>query len=182
MKPLKFSIKSLLFIAMALALGQAAQARDTEVSVGYGAIPAMAHVKAYRGGWNDITPWGSFSFTIDHRFAERLWIGLDYTVSSASSDHVSPLGNGDVTWHALMVNARMEWLRRGRLTAYSHAGIGVIINYFSPSWRDSYNSTRFAFQASPIGVQWDVVPAVGVFAEAGYGIQGIVKAGVRVGF
>lgn len=175
--------KTLLSAACMLALASiSANARDTEVSVSYGAVPAMAHIDAYNAGWNDITPWGSASFTIDHRFASPLWLGLSYTFSSASGDHVSARGAGDITWHGLMVNARYEWARRGPVTLYSHAAVGVLVTYYSPSWRDSYNTNRFAFQANPIGAQVDPIPSVGIFAEAGYGIQGIIKAGIRVGF
>lgn len=158
------------------------QARDTEISVGYGAESAMEHIPAYSNHWNGMNhSWGTFSFTIDHRFAPKLWIGMGYTISSASADNVWHGYGGDVTWHGLLVNTRYEWLSRGSLTLYSHLGIGVLIAYMSPQWEPGYNSTRIAFQASPIGAQYDVTPHLGLFAEAGYGIQGVVKVGVRVG-
>ncbi len=109
-------------------------------------------------------------------------MGLSYTLSSADTDRANAHGGGDITWHGLMMNARYEWLDRGKWRLYSHAGAGVLITYYSPGWIDSYNTTRFAFQASPIGVEFDPTPSFGVFAEAGYGISGVVQAGIRIGF
>lgn len=154
--------------------------RATEISVSYGAVPAMGHIDSYNGGWNNVKPWGSVSFTVDHRFGP-VWVGMSYTYSSASGDHVVRQGDGDLTWHGLMVNARYEWLRRRNVRFYSHVGVGCLITYFSPSWEDSYNRTRAAFQAMPLGVQYDFCRNAGLFAEVGYGIQGIAKFGVRVG-
>ena len=176
-------MKKLIFAALIAAISSfGTEARDTEISVGYGAESAMEHIPAYSNHWHGMNhSWGTFSFTIDHRFADRLWIGMGYTISSASADNVMQGRGGDVTWHGLLVNTRYEWLRRKNLTLYSHAGIGVLIAYMSPEWEPGYNITRFGFQASPIGVQWDLSRHAGLFAEAGYGRQGVVKVGVRVG-
>lgn len=181
-------MKSYSLIAIGLAMLAAvaapsgASARDTEISVGYGAESAMEHIPAYSNHWNGMNhSWGTFSFTIDHRFAPKLWIGMGYTISSSSADNAWQQYGGDVTWHGLLVNARYEWYSRGGLTLYSHLGVGVLIAYMSPQWEPGYNSTRFGFQVSPVGVQYDVTPHLGLFAEAGYGIQGVAKVGVRLG-
>ena len=167
---------------MALCIG-ALSARDTEVSASYGAEAAMEHMPVYSDHWHGMNhAWGTFSFTIDHRFAQRLWVGLSYTLSTARTDHARMDRGGNVTWHGLLVNARYEWYTRKSLTLYSHAGIGVLVSYMNPGWEPAYNQTHLGFQASPIGAQWDVSRHVGLFAEAGYGIQGIVKVGVRVGW
>lgn len=166
-----------------IAITLVAAARDTEVSVSYGAAPAMGQIAEYHDHWHGIgTSWGSVNATIDHRFADRLWCGLSYTYSCADSDHASGNRYGEVTWHGLMANARYEWLTRNRWRLYSHAGVGALVEYYSPSWEDSYNRTHIAFQVSPIGIEADITPNFGVFAEAGYGVQGIAKAGVRIGF
>lgn len=176
-------MKKILFIIMCAMLGVAsATARDTEVSVSYGAMPAMKSLGVYHNHWNDMDCWGAVNATIDHRFAPGLWIGLNYTYSSADSDTALDGRYGKVTWHGLMVNVRYHWLSRGPLTLYSHVGIGALVEYYSPSWEDSYNRTNMAFQVSPLGLQIDFLPNAGVFAEAGYGVQGIIKAGLRIGF
>lgn len=175
-------MKKLLILLLCAASGiVAVSARDTEVSVSYGVEPAMGHLGVYRNDWSGMNCWGAINATIDHRFAPNLWIGLSYTYSSADSDHASKDRYGEVTWHGLMANVRYEWYARGGLLLYSHVGVGALVEYFSPSWEDSYNRTNMAFQVSPIGVQYDFGKHVGVFAEAGYGVQGVVKAGVRIG-
>lgn len=184
------SIKSFilpLFVAAATLTGTAqtsTENRTTEVSVSYGALPAMSQIPYYHDRWDGLgQTWGTVNFTIDHRFTPALWLGMSYTYSSDSSKQLNPHGkSGDIAWHGLMVNARYEWMQRGALTLYSHAGVGVLISYYSPDNRDSWNRTGCAFQINPIGVQWDFAHAAGVFAEAGYGVQGIAKVGVRVGF
>lgn len=164
-----------------MAAGQIA-ARDTEVSVSYGAMPAMSSLGAYHNHWDGLDYWGAVNATIDHKFGPGVWIGLSYTYSSADSNHAWDGRYGQVTWHGLMVNVRYEWFTRGPLTLYSHVGVGALVEYYSPSWEDSYNRTNMAFQVSPVGLQADLTRNIGVFAEAGYGVQGIIKAGVRIGF
>lgn len=156
--------------------------RSTEVSFSYGAMPAMKNIAAYNDHWHNLSCWGSVNATIDHSFAPGLWIGLGYTYSSASSDTASRGRYGKVVWHGLMANVRYEWFHRGPVILYSHAGVGALVQYYSPSWQDSYNRTALAFQASPLGMQLDFSRHAGAFAEVGYGVQGIIKAGIRVGF
>lgn len=172
---------ALLIIAVVAGISSA-MARDTEVSVSYGAMPAMHNLGAYRNHWQDLDGWGSVNATIDHKFAPNLWIGLSYTYSSADSNTAWDGRYGKVTWHGLMANLRYEWYHRSLLTLYSHVGIGALVEYYSPSWEDSYNRTNMAFQVSPVGAQIDFIPQAGIFAEAGYGVQGIIKVGLRIGF
>ena len=177
MKKLLLSI-----VLLAMAGTASVSARDTEVSVGYGAMPAMTSLPVYHNHWHNLDNWGAMNFTIDHKFAPNLWMGLSYTYSSSDSDTALDGRYGKVTWHGLMANLRYEWLHRGPVTLYSHVGIGALVEYYSPSWEDSYNHTNMAFQVSPIGFQADVCRNAGLFVEAGYGVQGIIKAGVRIGF
>ncbi|MCH5347322.1 MAG: outer membrane beta-barrel protein [Muribaculaceae bacterium] len=183
----KILILAALFTA---AVATHAAPRGTEIGVSYGAFPAMQSIGAYNGNWDGINPWGAVNITIDHTFAPRLKLGLSYTLSSASTANATTLtpagrataAGGDITWHALMVNARYDWLSRPRWRMYSTAAAGVLVSYYSPGWRDSYNNTRLGFQVSPVGFEVDLAPAVGLFAEAGYGVQGILQAGLRIGF
>lgn len=157
--------------------------RTTEVSVSYGAVPAMYHIKAMADHWDGLQDkWGTVSVTIDHKFADRLWAGLSYTFSTASAEHATAKRPGDLTWHALMLNGRYEWYKNGALTLYSHAAIGVLVIYCSPEVRESYNVEHMAFQASPICVQYDLGAHAAIFAEGGYGSEGVVNAGLRIGF
>lgn len=174
--------KLLLIILIVFSSTCAASARDTEISLGYGALPAMKSLGVYHGHWKGIDTWGAFNASIDHRFAPSLWVGLNYTYSSGQSHHAVDNRYGEVTWHGLMVNARYEWLTSGRWTLFSHVGVGVLVEYYSPSWEESWNRTNMAFQLSPIGAQYELMKHAALFAEAGFGVQGIIKAGVRIGF
>lgn len=170
-------------VILAAACMTVAQARDTEVSVSYGVAPAMCHIPSMHNHWNGMdSNWGTVNFTIDHRFLSPLWVGMSYTFSTADSDEALHDRYGKATYHGLMVNARYEWLSRPNLRLYSHAGVGVLVEYYSPSWEPSYNRNQFAFQVNPIGIEAEVCRNVGVFAELGYGIQGVGKAGIRIGF
>lgn len=181
-KLIKYMKKIALLLIFAMGAAFSSLARDTELSVSYGASPAMNHLGAYRNDWNGLDGWGALNLTIDHRFAPALWIGLNYTYSSADSDHAWDGRYGKVVWHGVMVNVRYEWYQRAGLKLYSHVGIGALVEYYCPSWKPDYNHTNMAFQLSPVGVEYDVIPAVGLFAEAGYGCQGVAKVGIRVGF
>ncbi|MCM1348575.1 MAG: porin family protein [Firmicutes bacterium] len=177
-------MKRIILCAVMAMIGAAAlQARETEVSVSYGGLPAMSHISAYHNNWHGMGDcWGTVNATIDHKFGPRVWCGLSYTYSTADSYHAWDGRYGKVTWHGLMANVRYEWLERGSWRLYSHAGLGALVEYYSPSWEDSFNHTHMAFQVSPIGIEADLGRYVGVFAEVGYGIQGIGKVGLRIGF
>lgn len=157
-------------------------ARDTDISISYGAIPSMNNLGVYRNHWNDINSWGALNIGFDHQFAPNLHIGLTYTYSSASSNNAYQSRYGKITWHGILASLRYSWLQRGIVKLYSHVGIGALVEYYSPSWIDSYNRTNMAFQVSPIGAEINLAPWASVFAEAGYGVQGIIQAGLRVGF
>lgn len=172
-----------LSIILLLATSMAVSARDTEVSVSYGASPAMSHIPVFHNHWDGMSNcWGAVNATIDHRFADKLWCGLSYTYSSADSDHAWDGRYGKVTWHGLMFNIRYEWKTMPGWRLYSHIGVGALVEYYTPSWEDSFNHTNMAFQVSPIGIEADLTKNIGVFAELGYGMQGVGKAGIRIGF
>lgn len=176
-------MKKLLLLLAIFSLSTATiSARDTEVSVSYGAMPAMQSLPIYHNHWHSLDNWGAINASIDHKFAPDLWLGLSYTYSSSSSSHARDDRYGKVTYHGLMANLRYHWFNRGPVSLYSHVGIGALVQYYSPSWEDSYNHTNMAFQVSPVGIQLDAAPNIGAFAEAGYGTQGIIKVGLRIGF
>lgn len=169
-------------VASAAALTATAHADDTQVSISYGALPAMRFLSQYDDHWTNMNPWGDVVLSIDHRFAPRLRCGMSYTISSASSDNANRLRQGSIVWHSLLAHARYDYFAKGRLSVFGAAGVGVLIAYMQPSWEDNYNRTYFAFQFSPVGVGYTVLSNFELFAEAGFGVQGIVRGGVRVDF
>ena len=89
-------------VIAATALSSAAQdrplSRDTEISVSYGALPCMSQIPYYYNNWEGLgQTWGTVNFTIDHRFADAMWIGMSYTYSGDSSNRIDAAGHsGDV--------------------------------------------------------------------------------------
>ncbi len=155
---------------------------STELGVSYGGLPAMRWLEGYSGHWQGINPWGVVAISIDHRFAPRIWAGMSYTISSASSGNASDGREGSVVWHSLMVHGRYTYGWSGRWSFYGGGGLGVIISYMQPSWAPTYNRTHFAFQATPVAAQFRILDNFDVFAEAGFGVQGILRGGLRVDF
>lgn len=157
--------------------------RSTHVSVSYGAAPAMYNIDAFANHWTDLYDrWGTATLSIEHKFADNLWAGLSYTFANASARHAASNAPGNLTWHSLMLNGSYFWASAGRWNFYSHAGIGVLVIYCSPSVADSYNIEHMAFQVSPVGVEYTLGPHAALFAEAGYGVEGIANVGFRIGF
>ena len=72
-------------------------------------------------------------------------------------------------------------MRSNIFTLYGHLGLGVIVSYMQPYGGDSYNCTYFGMQISPIGVRADVSRNVALYGELGYGVQGLLQVGVRIG-
>lgn len=169
-------------VASLLAWPLAATADNTEVSISYGVLPAVRYLSDYHDHWANMNPWGDVVLSIDHSFAPKLWCGLSYTISSASSAKANLLRQGSIVWHSLLFHSRYHYVERGPWAFYGAAGVGVLIAYMQPGWKKPYNRTFFAFQLSPVGVGYRLLSNFELFAEAGFGVQGIVKGGVRVEF
>lgn len=157
-------------------------AAETRISVSYGAAPAMNYIASYHNHRDFKGTWGTVNAEVDHAITSRFLIGLSYTFSSSPGLKGNPADDISATWHSLLVNARFRYVTTGPLTVYGRAGIGVLIDYYTPSWADSYNCTSFAFQVSPICIDWNFTPRLAAFVEAGFGVQGVAQAGIRFGF
>lgn len=169
--------------AVAAGVFMAEAGRTYELSVSYGVEPVQNFMATYRDHYGLSNAWGSVNIELARSldFAP-LKVGVDYSISSSPGLKDKSSGTDvSAVWHSLTANLRYTYYKRGRFEAYAHAALGVEIGYFTPSWRDSYNNTRFAWQASPIGLQYDFSRFAGAFVEAGMGTQGLVQVGVRVG-
>lgn len=166
-------------------LAPAARAQRTyELSVAYGLQPVQNYMATYRDHYDLKNAWGSVNLQLSRRLDfVPLIVGVGYSISSSPGLKNTGDGNSDVSavWHTLTANVRYSYYTRGRFSVFAHAALGVQIGYLSPPWRDSYNITRFAWQASPIGVQYDFSRWFAGYIEAGMGTQGIIQIGVRAG-
>lgn len=160
----------------------AAGGKTTELSVGYGGLPAMRFIPLYYNRWENINPWGAVTIALEHQFGNRWFFGFHYTISSASSASVSEGRKGAIFWHSMMAVGRYQWYERGRLSLYSALGAGTLSTFMDCDWADNYGRTVMAFQATPIGLTYILLDNVDLFSEAGYGVEGILKLGFRVDF
>ncbi|MDE6109833.1 MAG: hypothetical protein K2F72_06070, partial [Muribaculaceae bacterium] len=121
---------------------------------------------------------GAITAGVNYRLTDKLWVGPSYSFSSTGTKgHPS----SSIAYHVLLANGRYDYFRNGIFTLYGHLGVGVIMSYLQPWGGDSYNCSYFGVQVSPIGAIAQVSRHVSLYGEVGYGAQGMLQVGVRVG-
>lgn len=166
-----------LFLALAAAVGvaAAASASSPEIQIGYGGYTQMDATDMHNGGAIN-NAWGALNVGINFRIAPKVWVGPSYTFSSSSFK-----GNGpNIYYHVFMLNLRYEYWRNSIVTLYAHAGLGADISHIAQNGFKE-NKGYFAFQATPLGAQVDLTKSIAMFGELGFGAQGLVQVGVRIG-
>lgn len=170
--------KFLLFLLLGFGLATAASAQRTELTIGYGGYTQMDASDCH-DGWHGVkNAWGALTAGLNFRLSKNFWVGPSYTFSSTTTkggEHRS-----HIAYHVLLANGKYNYYRSRNVTLYGHLGLGVIISYMQPYGGDSYNSTYFGMQISPIGAQASVARNVSLYGELGYGAQGLLQVGVRV--
>ena len=139
----------------AVAFGASAQ----QIQLGYGGFTQMDNSDMHDGGSIN-NAWGA------------LTAGVSYTFSSASFKH----SDENAYYHVLMANAFYRYYSNSIVRLYGHLGIGADITHLSD---DRGTKGYFAFQISPLGAEVGLSPKTAIFAELGYGAQGLLQAGVR---
>lgn len=167
--------KLLMSIVAAVAVAFGASAQSPEIQLGYGGYTQMDATGMHDGLGKVKTAWGALNVGVNFKVAPRFWVGPSYTFSSTSTKH----GDINVYYHVIMLNARYEYWRNSIVTMYGHAAIGADINH--SGLEDARNKGYFAFQISPIGVQAGIGSGVSLFGELGFGAQGLLNVGVRIG-
>lgn len=167
--------KYLIAIAGAAAISGAASAQTFQFQAGYGGYTQMDATNMADGA-NVNTSWGAVTAGFNIRVLPSMRFGATYSFSSASYADHSP---GNAYYHTVMFNFMYDIYRRGPLTLYSHAGMGVDITHLSaPGY--GFNKTYYAYQASPLGAEFNVGSGCNLFGEVGYGAQGLLQVGFRV--
>lgn len=173
-------MKKYLFTLIAfLGIAVGAQAQKAEIFFSYGGYTQMDACDMH-DGWHSVnTAWGAVNAGVSFNVAPKFWIGPSYTFSSCTTkggpDHSS------IAYHAIMLNGRYDYYRNSIVTLYAHLGLGAEISHLMPKWSDSYNKAYFAFQASPLGAQVGISRNFTLFGELGFGAQGLVQVGFRIG-
>ncbi|MDE6487540.1 MAG: porin family protein [Muribaculaceae bacterium] len=171
--------KILLAFALIFACAVGAGAQRTELTIGYGGYTQMDASDCH-DGWHGVkNAWGALTAGLNFRLTDRLWVGPSYTFSSTNTKGGPERSH--IAYHVLLANGRYDYYRNGIFSLYGHLGLGVIVSYMQPYGGDSYNNTYFGVQLSPIGARAAVSRNVSLYGELGYGAQGLLQVGVRIG-
>ena len=154
-------------------------AQKTEVTLSYGAYTQMDAMDMH-DGWHHVnTAWGALNAGLNFKVARNVWIGPSYTFSSTSTKGPDP---SHVAYHAVMFNGRYHYYSNSIVSLYAKLGLGVEISYMQPRGGDNYSKTYCAFQIVPIGAQFDLNRNWALFAEGGFGAQGLFQFGAKIKF
>lgn len=169
--------KILLLFCAIFAISAGASAQKVQVQVGYGGYTQMDGCDMH-GGYGPVdNAWGALTAAVNFQVSNNLWLGGSYTFSSTSYKHDD---DGHAYYHVVMLNGRYDYYRSGFLKLYGHLGIGCDITHIGfPNF--SKDKGYFAFQVSPIGAEYNLSRVTNIFAELGYGAQGLLQVGFRFG-
>ena len=171
-------------VILALVLGAAslmgASAQKAEITASYGAYTQM-DATDMKDGWKHVnTAWGALNVGLNFRVTPKIWIGPSYTFSSSTTKGGPEHSN--VAYHAVMLNGRYHYYRNSIVSLYAKVGLGVGTPYLQPRHDDSYTKAYCAFQIVPVGAQVDLSRDWAMFAEAGFGAQGLFQFGFKYKF
>lgn len=171
--------KFLLVLAALVATTVYASAQRAEITVSYGGFTQMDAMDNHDHWYGVNNAWGAVNAGINFKVAPKFWVGPSYTFSSATTDG-GPY-HSNIAYHAILLNGRYEYYRNNIVTLYGHLGIGTVISYMMPRGYENYSKAYFAFQASPLGANVELSRNLSMFGELGFGAQGLVQVGLRIG-
>lgn len=149
---------------------------------------------------------GSFTVGYMHKVIAGLSLGASYSYFTTTRNIVyderdlyADLAVCSKKNHVVLALAKYQWLKVGRFSIYSRAGIGVKISgsytidaqpqnidgveYGGITWNGGKKKyTYIAYQVMPLGVDFRIVPFVYIFAEGGYGSTGCFQCGIKTKF
>lgn len=196
MKKLFLTISVLLFaFVSASAQGNMNQPgfHDLSVSAGYGS--SMQFIDNYTKIISDYPSYEAKDFKFfptvsaeyGYRVSERFAVGAVLSFQVADS-HILNEGRDNTkardTWYSLMPQARFFWYTNKNMNVYSKAAVGLTArrNKYTNNNDiiEKFRDFNIAWQVSAIGFEYGNI--VCGFAEAGFGTQGFIQAGVRIKF
>lgn len=174
-------IKKLLFAAaLGIASVFTASAQKAEVTLSYGGYTQMDATNMH-DGWHHVnTAWGALNLGVNFRVLPKFWLGPSYTFSSTTTK--GGPAHSNIAYHALMINGRYHYYSNRIVSLYGKVGLGVEFSYMQPRGGDNYTKAYCAFQIVPIGAQVDLNRSWAMFAEAGFGAQGLFQFGFKYKF
>lgn len=166
----------LIALAAVVAVTFGVKAQKTEIQIGYGGYTQMDACDMHPWDGKINNAWGAVTAGVNFRVAPNFWVGPSYSFSSSSYKH----SDANLYYHVIMLNARYNYWRNSIVTLYGHLGMGADITHAA---NDGYKENKgyFAFQASPLGAQVNVGSNLNLFGELGFGAQGLLQVGLRIG-
>lgn len=171
-------IKKILVAVLAgIATVSAASAQSTEITASYGAYTQMDATNMH-DGWDHVnTAWGALNLGLNFRVNNKIWLGPSYTFSSTTTEGPH---HSNIAYHAVMLNGRYHYYSNSIVKMYAKVGLGVEFSYMQPRDHDNYTKSYCAYQIVPLGVQVDLQRNWAMFAEAGFGAQGLFQFGFKL--
>ncbi|MDE6468310.1 MAG: porin family protein [Muribaculaceae bacterium] len=167
-------------VAVALVSLTGAYAQKAEISLSYGAYTQM-DATDMKDGWKHVnTAWGALNAGLNFKVARNIWIGPSYTFSSTTSKGGPEHSN--IAYHAVMFNGRYHYYSNSIVSLYAKLGLGVEFSYMQPRDHDNYTKSYCAFQIVPVGAQVNLNRDWAMYAEAGFGAQGLFQFGFKYRF
>lgn len=152
------------------------------ISVAFGDAFASI-ISGDNGGENS---YGAYSLTYLHNCSKHIAVGATATFEHTYKDSKHFEKKFSDNFLAVMPTARAYWFRNKTIGMYSRLAAGVAFNFYD-KLKDDASSTEsksdllFAFHAAPVSLEVGSNKVSG-FLELGYGYQGIVNAGIKIGF
>jgi len=182
----------LFFQIIFLLSGFGAQAQENtspnELESAYGIFPAMEIKKVagdfYRQGIapkavDKITGTGNAVISYNRAVKERFYLGASLFYDKATVSYSDIQETRDWYVLGLLLNAKYNYVFDARFHMYSGLSAGYAGSWTTKAGVKDHRDA-IAFQVRAIGLRFGAM--VGVFAELGFGYEGILKAGVSVHF
>lgn len=165
-----------------------------EIHVGYGLLTAPDIITAFSDIFTtallpgmiekaESKGFGTFFGGAEYYINNHFTAGLQY--SHAAYEHTYNMADQSVArmntqYHTVMVSGKGIWFNQSLFQIYSALAVGPTFTKAENELGDTKTNTAFAFHISPVGIR--IGNHIAFFAEAGFGYQGLISAGVSVRF
>ena len=123
--------------------------------------------------------WGAATLGYNYYLTNHISVGAQIVYSSSKTKIAETSYKNN--YISIMPDVRYSWFNQSWFSLYSRVGAGVLIRHINYTEKiDSENDTKFAYQISPIGL--DFGKTIIGFAEFGLGVSGTIIVGARYRF
>lgn len=158
-----------------------------EISLCYGAAPVTDWIDSYSdmltglftGETSDLDGWGAVTVIYNFRLTRSFSLGGQVVYSSNEEKFRRTGSTIDNRYWSVMPTAKWCWLNLRIFSLYSRVGVGATFSRSKTVGR-SDSTTQFAFQVSPVGLEFG--GRLAAFAEGGIGVSGCLLIGARYRF